>query len=357
MTGRRASLATVHVKIVLTLLVRNEADVVGANVAFHLNAGVDFVIATDNCSDDGTTEILESYARAGLLHLIRDPDRHLSQIGGTTRMARLAATAFGADWVINSDGDEFWWPRGGTLKDVLAAVPPRYGSVRGMWRHFVPRPDNDEFFAERMIVRRCMPVTHQPHLFGPHFKTAHRGVPEVSVGGGNHDAIGRGLSPLYGWYPIDVLHFPLRSFEQCTRKYKQHYEWRQGQALDPYMAAAYDAYRSDRMRDFYEAEVVGDGELDDRLCDGTLAIDTRLRDALRRLGITGTGSLTTRSDQSPLNFDDPDVDRDYLNELATLEETGAFARAQNRVDALETRVATLERSLASRLRTRLKPRG
>ena len=70
-----------------------------------------------------------------------------------TRMARLAATEFGADWVINSDADEFWWPRGGSLKDVFATIPPRFGVVRGCWRHFVPRPDDGQFFAERMTVR------------------------------------------------------------------------------------------------------------------------------------------------------------------------------------------------------------
>jgi hypothetical protein len=336
------------VNIVLTLLVRNEADIISANLAFHLNAGVDFVIATDNCSDDGTTEILESYARDGVVHLIRDPDRHLSQIGGATRMARLAATHFGADWVLNSDGDEFWWPRGGTLKDVLAAVPARFGSVRGMWRHFVPRPDDERFFAERMTVRRCVPVTHRQHAFGPHFKTAHRGVPDVNVGGGNHDAIGRGLLPLYGWYPIDILHFPIRSFEQCKRKYVQHYEWRQGHSLDAYMASAYEAHRQGRMREFYEAEVVGDEELAGGLRNGTYAIDTRLRDALRALGVAG-------SDFGPgaLSFEDFAVDQNYLSELGTLEESSALVRAQGRAETLETRVATLEQSFASRLRTRL----
>ena len=43
-------------------------------------------------------------------------------------MARLAATEFGADWLINSDADEFWWPRGASLRDVLGAVSPRYGT-------------------------------------------------------------------------------------------------------------------------------------------------------------------------------------------------------------------------------------
>ena len=59
-------------KLVMTLRTRDQADIAEAVVAFHLNAGVDFVIATDHRSEDGTVEILESDTREGVLRLIRE---------------------------------------------------------------------------------------------------------------------------------------------------------------------------------------------------------------------------------------------------------------------------------------------
>ena len=160
----------------MALLVRDEADVVESWLAFHLNAGADFVVATDNRSQDGTTEILERYADAGVLHLIREPGEDLRDGEWMTRMARLAATDFGADWVISSDADEFWWPRGGSLKEVLAAIPDRYGTVSSFLRTFVPRPGSAEF-SERMIVRFSgLAAIHDPSsLYRPIRKVVHRG--------------------------------------------------------------------------------------------------------------------------------------------------------------------------------------
>ncbi len=270
----------------MTLLVRDEADIVDEQIAFHLDAGVDFVIATDNRSQDGTTEILERYQREGRLHLIRESGEDLRQSEWVTRMARLAATDFGAEWVLNTDADEFWWPQGGGLGEVLAAVPARYGVVRGAWRNFVPRPEDGRSFFERMTVRLCTPAFHH-HPLSTHSKSAHRAAADVRVGRGNHEAFGEGLLPLRGWYPLEILHFPVRSLEHSVRKYVTQFvalEKNAEKGIPNHMAAAHSAYRAGRLEQFYEPLVVDDEALARGLEDGSLARDTRLRDRLRRLG-------------------------------------------------------------------------
>jgi hypothetical protein len=334
-------------KLVMTLLVRDEADIVDAQIAFHLHAGVDFVVATDNRSVDETTEILERYAGEGVLHLIREPGDDLRQSEWVTRMARLAATDLAADWIFNADADEFWLARGGSLKELLAAVPGRFGAIRGAWRNFVPRPDDERFFAERMTARLCAPSFH-PHPLSTHFKSAHRARPEVRIGRGNHEALADDLVALRGWYPIEILHFPVRSLEHCRRKYVTQFvalERNAEKGIPGHMAEAYDAYRVGRLDDFYAPLVVDDAALAAGLADGTYTIDTRLRDALRGLGF---GAVEESSAGNPPLSSVEDAAR-FAAEYTTLFEADLGGFFGSRIDELEARLGRLERSPVRRL--------
>ena len=325
-------------KLVVTVLARDEADVIDAQVAFHLNAGADFVIATDNNSRDGTTEIFERFARDGVLHLIREPAEGLRQGEWVTRMARLAAGEYGADWVINADADEFWWPRGGSLKDVLGAVPPEYGVVQAFWRSFVPRPDDGQPFAERMTARLAQqaPINDPTSFYRPVVKVAHRADPQVTVARGNHALADSPFGTLTTWHPIEVLHFPLRSEAQWKRKvelqgdaFTKHIE-RSGTG---YHLKGYDALQRGRIDEQHASLVVEDAALEQGLQDGTLVLDTRLRDALRAI-----------HGGKPVTFPAPTLadDAAYAVEAAALNEAYAV-RAQRQLDGIEQRLLGLER--------------
>jgi hypothetical protein len=268
-------------KVVMTLLVRDEIDIVDAFLGYHLEHGVDFVIATDHKSADGTTEVLERHEREGDLHLIREESDSFRQAEWVTRMARLAASRFGADWVINSDVDEFWWPRDGTVREVLESVPPRFGLVQGIWRHFVLRPERGELFHERMTVRR-RPSTVATSPYVAATKAAHRGDPNVVVGRGNHKAFGAALLPMRDWLPFEVLHFPIRTREQLERKYRREEQSLPTDiGLTRHQAAAVRAFDEQGVDAVVTELEVDDAALERGLADGSLTLDTRLRDAFR----------------------------------------------------------------------------
>jgi Glycosyl transferase family 2 len=328
----------------MTLLARDEADVVDAQVAYHLHAGVDHVIATDNASTDGTTEILERYERAGCLRLIREPGDDMRQAEWVTRMARLAATDYDAHWVIHADADEFWWPRGGSLKEVLATVPARYGVVRGCWRHFLPRLDGS-FFAERMTVRLAVPAHpgDKETIFHAHQKVAHRAHAQAEVEAGNHNVEGPGLVPLRAWHPLEVLHFSFRSAAQLERKARGG--WLRNRRYEPtlHQILLDEAYRDGRIATFYDEHAVDDDALARGLADGTLAVDTRLRDALRVIRREDGRFMLPGAKQ--LAFPRPGAEEDaaYAAEASVLVEIDGIVRAEQRVRALEGRLDALGR--------------
>ena len=302
-------------KVVQTLVVRDEADIVDVQIRYHLNAGVDFVVATDHQSVDGTTDILESYARAGVLRRISVADPVMRDGPWRTQMARLAATEHGADWVLNTDADEFWMPRAGTLKEVLGSVPESHGVVFALSRHFVPRPDDERSFAERMTVRAApRAAIHDPTSpYRPHLKAAHRADPVITISFGSHTVWSPRWRALHNWHPADVLHFPFRSLEQWENKGSRRA--RGDKPLGQYVTAL-RARESGRSASRFQALVVDDEMLERGLAEGSLRVDTRLRDALRKKAATDAADATVVSDSVAVRDADIVRLRRYLDRMA-----------------------------------------
>jgi hypothetical protein len=335
----------------MTLLVRDERDIIEEQLVFHLASGVDVVIVTDHASTDGTAEVLDRFARDGRVHVLREPDGPFLQREWVTRMARLAATEYDAEWVINADADEFWWPRGGSLSDVLAAVPRRYGVVQSLVRHFVPVPVDDRPFQERMTyrLRTTAPINDPANPWRPYRKVVHRASPTIELVEGGHAVRSRDLQPLRGWYPIECLHFPLRTPAQVERKGRA---W--GDAVEKFYATtdvpraagtAYHALQHDaavrgESEEYYTALAVGPDDVGRGVADGLLEEDTRIRDALRELE-SGASSLGFRR-PSTLETASLAIDAAVLGEADVI-------RTQRWLDDLDRRVAALETRATFRL--------
>ena len=284
-------------KIAMTIA-SGDAERLEAQLAFHLNAGVDLMIATGGDLDERVSEILDSYARQG--HLVRvsgQSDRPVAEL--ETLTTSLAAVEHGADWLIRAAPTEFWWPRGASLKDVLVAVPPRYGVVQALFRRFQARTGAG-FFAERMTVRESLVSSHagkEPML------DLLRPIQRLVPGSGAHDG-----QPLRAWYPVEVLQFPLDS-----------------------------------------GEVAPDQAMQRGLEDASLIADERLRDALRTLR-EGAGYRLSLDGTSMLTFPLPTVvdDAEYAVECAAIGEVD-LDRLDQQIRDLEDRIAWLEQRFWPRM--------
>ena len=266
-------------KLVMTLLLRDEEDIVRENLDFHLAQGIDRVIVTDNGSEDATVEILREYEAEGVVRLLLEPADDYSQGRWVTRMARIAADE-GADWVINNDADEFWWPRAGSLRSIFEQLSDEIGLVVARRQNFVPRPEDGRPFWERMTLRERESLNPLGKPLPP--KLAHRADPEIAVAQGNHKVEGAQLGERLDDGSIEILHFPMRTYAQFENKIvKGGRAYARNREL-PHRTGRtwrrlYELWEQGELRDHYDGQVViGPGHDD-------LLEDTRLRDYMRAL--------------------------------------------------------------------------
>lgn len=275
-------------KIVMTLLLRDEADIVTDNLWYHALQGVQSFIIMDNKSTDRSAALIAEAARfLDIEYLFQEQDDY-HQTAWVTQMARRAATHFGADWVINNDADEFWFSPDGRLVDLLAGVAPDVGAIEvARVNAVLLRPDTPDMLAE----------THPRHAFlfdldsrnsadrplPP--KMMHRGCAEVVVAQGNHSVQhvpGRVETDL----PLRIYHYPHRNLARYERKimaggaayarnsvlpkgvgrtWRQHYEQMQKEGL----------------RSYWEAQSWSPQEAAQAQAQGRLQRDTHIQEALR----------------------------------------------------------------------------
>ena len=262
--------------LVMTLLIRNEVDIVEENIAFHLSQGVDFIVATDNGSTDGTRDILLKYAQQDLLLLIDEPEKTYLQEKWVNRMADLAYEKFGPCLIFHVDADEFWTSESGNLKDELIRFP-LLQCLRVPIINSLPRYNKfQEQFPEDFIYNVVNPIrsndlkkdtlSRSIYLFMNHSKVIYKSnnfMPHVDMG--NHNIVSSKKIITDHSKTIKILHFPIRSFEQFKRKViqsgesiasnpalKQSFAW--------HIRRWYDQYQAGELENAYRQHLFDDNE-------------------------------------------------------------------------------------------------
>jgi hypothetical protein len=270
----------------MTLLVRDEEDIIEWNLRYHLFRGVEHFVVTDNLSVDGTADILHRYEQQGTVTYFHEGADDYSQDLWVTRMARFAQSRFQPDWLLHCDADEFWWPDDfADLKEAFSKVAPEARAVQVRRHNYLgPAVHRDEPFFTRMVYRQRVSVNSFGLPLPP--KVAHRPLEQPYVHQGNHGVSERGrLVDAAIMDGVSILHFPARTPQQLRRKIASGgAAYKRNPRFEPSVGATWRAMHRDLLADNFDRVVKTQFVTsdDDRGHEG-LFEDYRLRDLLARL--------------------------------------------------------------------------
>lgn len=153
--------------IAVAAIIKNEAHYLDEWLNFHRLVGVEHFYIYDNESTDGTSELLSTYQRAGLV--TRIPWPNLPGWDGQVAAYAHATAAYREQcrWMMYIDADEFVFPsRSQTLAEVLPTFES-YPVIYMPWRCFghsghKTRPEG--LVIENYLRRAAVPTDTPPHI-------------------------------------------------------------------------------------------------------------------------------------------------------------------------------------------------
>lgn len=213
-------------KLIMTLVVRDEEDILETQLHYHRAQGVDFFLVLDHRSVDSTRNILTDYENRGWLKWFAIDTLQRDQGRWVTALAQKAFHKHQADWVINNDADEFWWCEKGTLKAYLSQVPAAYRLVYAARTNFwAPNTsEQSETHAPEPFWKQQVQAQQRPlNFLGEPLsgKICHRGESDIIVHHGNHSVDpmqAEDIAPANPTISLGIFHFPLRSYPQFEQK-------------------------------------------------------------------------------------------------------------------------------------------
>lgn len=271
---------TPHPRLIMTLLVKNEADILEQNLLFHHRMGVDGFIVTDNCSTDNTSQIIKKYVGKGwILEYIQEPSSGYEQKKWVDRMIWIAKTRYRADWIINADADEFWYPSRENLKQELSQTR---ANVLAAEVHNVCPEEGKPYWEWTSIIREVPSLEEydlSPYsIFSRHHKKVmHRAAGYIQISMGNHKVTMLPHHEKQGC--LHIFHYPVRGHEHFMNKMingGKQLETHQGKHGGRHWRYYYTLYKEGHLEQEYN-RVVGLNCRERLIQDGFIIKDTRIQ--------------------------------------------------------------------------------
>lgn len=281
-------------KLGMTIVCRDEADIIEDNLRFHHRSGVDQFVVVDNGSVDGTCEILDRLRWSLPVEILHEA-AHTRVLDTWVMRAVDRLRSHGCTWVIPNDADEFWWTRD---MDLKVALTDQYDVVSCGRANFLPtaaqvRRADYRFYHNRLRVAAAwgtdtrhpdsrVPIG-RPTLWSPvGNKVACRLDGLSSLAFGNHAAEhSRGREIVSR--DISILHFPVRTYGQFERKVQKHGEdfaqTDYGDSMKSWhLRRLWSFYERGLLREEYDANCPGEEAVTRACADGLLVDDDRARE-------------------------------------------------------------------------------
>jgi hypothetical protein len=261
---------------------------------WYLDNGVDFIVALDYGSIDGSIDILNSYQSAGALHWRPNPSHDYLRHNPFDAVATVAREEFGADWVIVCDTDEFLTTDNLSLSAALAEASEKDFAVISVPSFNMTGPflTLGSRAAQQLTLRVDRPVEPAvdqflsddlptPCIFihqAP--KTIVRAKTLIGYDPGSHGA--KYSSGQAGTIPgIRFLHYQMRDYGNFERKVRNTARWLRenselGQSFGWHWRRWIRLYEAGELCAEHARQFVSAERAQELVADGTCSYDNRI---------------------------------------------------------------------------------
>ena len=255
-------------KLIMTLVIRNEEEIIEQNIRFHKAMGVDGFIVISHNSTDRTNEILEKLKKEGLILEIiyKTTPAHQRNVW-VDEMIKIASKRYKADWIINADADEFYYSKQWNLKKSIYEMRKFNINVFIVDSYFLFPDNRDDFLNCPYFVERFIPYQELELMDEdekdicskytapcPCRKVIHKTKGFKKIWPGNH---GIKMFKRRMIKPADILlyHYGMKNYAGYEAKIKR---WQEAikhtpQNMSGHIRAMIKLYNEGRLREDYEA--------------------------------------------------------------------------------------------------------